>query len=206
MAKKSKITKLLTGIILTIIIVLATLFVVFIFTEKQTTYTTPEQPIIEQPTPIAPQEQRGTPTPKAPEIKPTTPGIPIELKPQETTFWVNQIQVPPYTTYEEGLNYIPIKQSQLKTFAGSIGPYQTDPTQQVKIILCAQLSTAMAAPACENVPIIFKENYVSFARGYQDDEFIGGMAAKDYTAYYEVYAGNKPIAISNKAVIRTVRD
>ena len=59
---------------------------------------------------------------------------------------------------------------------------------------------------CETVPTIFRNGEVSFARGYQFDEFIGGLAAKDYIAYFKVYAGDTVVAASNEAVIRTVTD
>ena len=42
------------------------------------------------------------------------------------------------------------------------------------------------------------------SHSYQFDEYIGGMAARDYLAYYTVYSGDAVIAESNKAVIRTI--
>ncbi len=113
--------------------------------------------------------------------------------------------MPESTTYEEGLNFIPIKDDQLKTFAGSFGPYFEDVTPYLKVVLCAQLYKVTAAPACEIVPLVYKEKYVSFARGYQSDEYIGGFAAKDYVAWYDVYVASTLVATSNRAVIRTVK-
>lgn len=169
--------------------------------------TTPvQQPIqIErgEPTPTAPEPDRGTPTPKAEETTPPPAGTPIEqIYPSEVNFYVNEVQIPQSMSYQE---FIPIKQSKLKTFAGSFGPYTTQPTA-IKAVLCSEFYKIQAAPACESVPTIFRNGYVSFAKGYQYDEYIGAMAAKDYVAYYNVYSGNTPIATSPKAIIRTVKD
>lgn len=199
-------TLLISAALIIIIILL-----IIIAVKPPTTMTTKpaEQPIILQPTPRAPEPQiptPTTPTPRAPEITPTPAGIEIEkVYPQEVTFWVNEIRVPETTDYY-GAGFIPIKEDQLKTFAGSFGPYFEDPTLHIKVVLCAELYKVQAAPACEIVPIIYRDNYVSFARGYQFDEYIGGSAAKDYIAYYDVFVGNTAIAKSNKAVIRTVKD
>jgi len=192
---------------LVIIIVL----LIIIATRQPTLVTTPAPAPItvqpERPTPRAPEPERGTPTPKAPEVIIPPGGVPAEVVyPQEAEFWVNEIRVPATTTYEEGLNFIPIKEDRLKTFAGRIGPYFEDPTPYIRVVLCAELYKVAAAPACEIVPIIWRENFVSFAKGYQFDEYIGGMAAKDYLAYYDVYAGDAVVAHSNRAVIRTVKD
>jgi len=154
----------------------------------------------EEPTPHAPVPERGEPTPRAPE--PTKPGTSLQLQPDEALFWVNDIRVPSQTAYGY---FIPVQDDDLKTFAGSFGPYIEDPTESLSVELCAEFTKVQAAPACEFVSLLFKNKYVSFARGYQFDEYIGGMAVKDYTAYYTVYANDKPIAHSNRAVVRTVR-
>ena len=180
---------------------------IYMAARQKTVITTPEPKPVETPqapTPKALEPERGTPTPKAPEEVLPKAGVEIEkVVPQEVNFWVNNIKVPPSTTYKEGLNFIPIKQSNLKTFAGSFGPYFEDPTPHLKVMLCAEFYKIQAAPACEIVPFLFRDRYASFAKGYQYDEYIGGMAAKDYVAYYDVYVGTTPIAHSNKAVIRT---
>ncbi len=160
-----------------------------------------------QPSERAPEIVLPAPSEREPEIEPLQPGIPAErVYPTEVHFWVNEIRVPHTTAYEEGFNFIPIKQSQLKTFAGSFGPFFEDPTHNIKVVLCSEFYKVTAAPACELVPVIYRGGYVSFAKGYQYDEYIGGLAAKDYIAYYTVYAGETPVGFSNKAVIRTVKD
>lgn len=172
------------------------------------TKPTPITQTPQAPTPKAPEIPRGEPTPKAPELpQATEPGVPAQLAfPETVNFWVNEIKVPETTAYVEGFNYIPLRKSDLKTFAGNFGQYPTDPTQNLKVVLCAEFYKVQAAPACETVPIIYKDGYVTFAKGYQFDEYIGAMAAKDYIAYYDVYAGQTKVASSNKAVIRTVSD
>jgi hypothetical protein len=196
--------------IITILLICVVVLLVYIAAKPATIMTTPvptpiptQQPL----TPRAPQIEVGVPTPKAPVTKIPQAGIEIEkVIPQQVDFYVNDIRVPPSTTYAEGLNFIPIKQNDIKTFAGSFGPYFEDPTAHMKVVLCAELYKVAAAPACEVVPLVFQDKYVTFARGYQFDEYIGGMAAKDYVAYYTIYAGEPAVGYSNKAVIRTVRN
>lgn len=154
--------------------------------------------VVEESSPIEVLPERGEPTPRAPE--PLPPGTTQSLFPQEVHFWVNDVRVP---AHQSESSYIPIKQSSLKTFAGSFGPYEQQP-QDLRVVLCAELTRTPAAPACEVVPTIYRERYLSFARGYQYDEYIGGFAAKDYTAYYTVYSGETPVGHSNRAIIRTV--
>lgn len=167
-------------------------------------------PIIVKPVqPQTPKAQPIVPKVTPPQIEePALPPGPSmeEIYPSETNFWVNTIRVPATTTYDEGYNFIPVKQDDIKTFAGSFGPYFDDPSQHITVILCAELSKVQAAPACQRVQTIYRDNYLSFAVGFQFDEYIGGMAAKDYIAYYVVSVGNEVIARSNTAVIRTVRD
>jgi len=184
---------------------------VIIVARQQTIVTTPVteqiQVIPEALTPRAPEIERGEPTPRAKEPEALPSGVPAEqVYPQDLSFWVNSIRVPETTAYESGYNFIPIKKSNLKTFSGSFGPYFDPPPASLKVILCSELYKVQAAPTCEQVPLIYRDNYVSFARGYQFDEYIGGQAAKDYLAYYDIYLGDTAIAHSNVAVIRTVAD
>ncbi len=158
-----------------------------------------EQPQVQQPTPIE------RPTPRAePEPEPLPPGPSMEdLLPTETNFWVNTIRVPDVSDYE-GYNFIPVKKDDLKTFAGSFGPYFADPSQYITVILCSELYKVKAAPACQRVQTIYRDNYMSFAAGFASDEYIGGMAVKDYLAYYVIKAEDTVIGHSSTAVIRTV--
>jgi len=195
-------TYIITGLL---VIIIGLLLIVAL--RPPATQTIPVQQPIQtergEPTPTAPEPDRGTPTPKAEETTPPPAGTPIEkIYPAETTLWVNEVQIPQSMSYQE---FIPLKQSKLKTFAGSIGPYTTQP-EGIRIVLCSEFYKIQAAPACETVPTIFRNGYVSFAKGYQYDEYIGALAAKDYLAYYNVYAGNTLIATSPKAIIRTVKD
>jgi hypothetical protein len=199
-----------TIMITTLLIVIIVILTIIAVRQPTTIITTPSQKeILEQRelTPRAPVIQPELPTQKAPEpAPPLSPGVQAEkIYPRETTFWVNEIRVPESTTYEEGLNFIPIKEDKLKTFAGSFGPYFEDVTPYLKVVLCSELYKVTAAPSCEIVPIVQQGNQVSFARGYQFDEYIGGNAAKDYIAWYDVYVANTLVATSNRAVIRTVK-
>ncbi len=194
MAKKT-ITALLVMILLVLVLIaIAT---------KQ--FAKPEQKLVGKPieakTPRA-QEPIRDKTPKAEETPLVKPGVKAELVyPSQANFWVNELRVA--ETYGEN-NFIPLRQSSVKTFAGSFGPYPEAP-KNLKTVLCAELYKIPAAPSCETVETIYRQNYVSFAKGYVYDEYIGGMAAKDYIAYYDVYLGETRVASSNRAVIRTVK-
>ncbi|PIN74732.1 hypothetical protein COV18_05930 [Candidatus Woesearchaeota archaeon CG10_big_fil_rev_8_21_14_0_10_37_12] len=164
---------------------------------------------LEIPTPRSPAlETRPAATPKAPEPELSPTGVSIDkVFPQTVQFWVNTIKVPDTTgATEYTYNYIPVQARELKTFAGSFGPYAEDPIEHIIILLCAELTKITAAPSCQPVNIVFRDGYVSFAKGYQYDEYIGGMAAKDYTAYYEIHLKETDTIIrtSNKAFVRTV--
>lgn len=161
----------------------------------------PEQPSPRAPTETTPEQ----PTPRAPEITPKPSGIPSEsVFPTEINFWVNNIFVPFNTDFEGG-RFIRIEDDDIKTFAGSFGPYGTDPTAHLTVQLCAELTKGVGAQACEIIPIVYRDNYVSFAKGYQYDEYIGGSAAKDYSAFYFIHVGDTKVGESNHAIIRTVK-
>lgn len=183
---------------------------IFIAADQKSLQTTP---LLQEPTPKAPwletepqiieeQFEQETPSPRAPE--PTEPpGVPFEkIYAQSAEFFVNNIRVGEINTY----NYIPIKKSQVKTFAGTFGPYAEDPSPYVRVELCAELVDFPSKPACEIVQTLYREEYMNFARGYQFDEYIGAQAAKDYTAYYTVYVGDTAVANGPRARIRTVND
>lgn len=176
----------------------------YIAVQQKTLESTPtpveQETIIEERSPIEVLPERGEPTPRAPE--PAAPGSTQSLFPQEVHFWVNDVRVPSHVSES---SFIPLKKSSLKTFAGTFGPYEQQP-EGLRVVLCAELTRTPAAPACETVPTIYRDRYVNFARGYQYDEYIGGFAAKDYSAYYTVYSDETPVGHSNRAIIRTVTD
>ena len=123
------------------------------------------------------------------------------LYPDEVYFWVNDILVPQSSLYN-GTSFIEIRSDQIRTFAGSFGPYFDD-APNLTVVLCAELAKAKAPVACEEVDTVYRDNYVTFVQGYGPGEFIGGRVYKDYTAYYNVSVGDVQVAASNKAVIQT---
>jgi len=165
----------------------------------------PDQPvvypeIVEKVTPEVPEAK----TPKAEEVVNIAPEF-KDLVPSETRFFVNEIEVPPFSS--SYYNYIPLKEHDLKSFAGSFGPYSKNPIPYINVKLCAEnYKVSNPAPVCQPVELIFRQGMVSFAVGLQYDEYIGGMAAKDYLAYYTITSGDANAGESNKAVIRTVKD
>lgn len=194
-----------TVIIVGALLAAVVLLVIVAQEPKQTTVTTPIQQspgdiiVNEVPSPRA--DTSSPPSPRSSE--PTPSGIDAaKVFPSEVNFWVNEIYVPA-SSYGEG-SFIPLDEDDLKTFAGSFGRYQENPTAHLTVKLCSEYAKIKAAPVCESVPLLYRDNMVTFARGYQFDEFIGGQAAKDYIAYYTIYAGDTVIANSNRANIRTV--
>lgn len=170
-----------------------------------------EQPeVVEQvePLPIIIENK----SPAVPERKSPVADIPenvapsfTQLKPQITRFFVNEIEVPEWS--ESYYNFIPVKQFDIKSFAGSFGPYNADPRDWITVRLCSEsYKIPGASPACQPVKLTYNNNYVSFAVGLTYDEYIGGMAAKDYIAYYTISSGDASLGESDKAVIRTVKD
>ena len=58
---------------------------------------------------------------------------------------------------------------------------------------------------CESVALNYANGYVSFARGYDEDEYIARQALKNYGAIYFIISpdyGN--IAQSNTAIIKLI--
>ncbi len=197
------------AIIITLVLLAIIVVLLFVAVQQpQIVYTQPtEKPAVipEQPTPTAPIIHEE-PTPRAEVKEPTVAGVEFDkVYPQDVNFWVNEILVPKTSLYE-GQQFIPIKEGDIKTFAGSFGPYYYDPSDHIKIKLCAQLKNYEVGETCEIVPFSFREKYVTFVKGYQHDEFIAGFAAKDYKVWYDVFVGDTRIAASNVAIVRTVRD
>lgn len=198
-------------IIIPIVLILAIGLLLLSVSKPPTLKTVPVSPVPivfepDQPSPRAPDETPlEQPTPRAPEVTPKPSGIPAEsVFPQEINFWVNNIFVPFNSDFEGG-RFIRIEDDDIKTFAGSFGRYEEDPRAHLRVELCAELSKGVGAVSCENIALVFRDRYVSFAKGYQFDEYIGGSAAKDYYAFYTVYVGDIKVAESNHAVIRTVK-
>lgn len=175
-----------------------------------------EPPMEAMPRPVEVQVERVLPEPRPEPVRAEQPVSPVaeqpqnvapqfgELRPAEVLFWVNEIGVPPYQ--ETFYSFIPIEESDVKTFAGRFGPYAVDPREWLRVDLCAEQYKIPAGPACMPVVLSFDGTYASFAVGLQHDEYVGGLAAKDYLAYYIVRSGEAVVAESNRAVVRTVKD
>lgn len=190
-------------LIILLAVVLGLLYVASNQTRKYTVETKPAEkayiePIIIEPTPA--------PMPVPPPAIPTPTRRPISLVPSHVYFWVNSIPVPDVINVD--YNFIPLKKDRLKSFSGSFGPYFEDPRAHLTVLLCSEDLRVPSAPACENVDLSFRseEGYVDFGTGYEEDEFIGYTARKDYFAYFIVKSNGETIAHSPKAAIRTVKD
>jgi len=123
------------------------------------------------------------------------------LIPAEIQFYVNTIPV--YGPMPSA--FIPIYQDDMKTFSGKFGPYDFDPREFIGAKLCSYPKNFPDMLNCESVNLNYANNYVSFARGYDYDEYIGRQALKNYGAVYFIISpayGN--IAQSPNAIIKLV--
>jgi hypothetical protein len=96
------------------------------------------------------------------------------LAPQILGFAVDRISVPEINFY----NSISLKKDKIHVFSGIAGYYQQDPTKYIGAYLCTYAYKIAAAPlSCEQVPLSYKNNKISFARGYAPDYYIADQAA-----------------------------
>lgn len=125
------------------------------------------------------------------------------LKPVNVEFYVNSIIVP------SGLNeynFLPLKKDDMRAFSGKFGPYTEDYRNLLYVELCSYVLSQPEMSGCEKIrDLNFENGYIAFARGYDYDEFIAGLAMRNFGAYYVVKSTEfGPVATSNKAVINLV--
>jgi hypothetical protein len=127
------------------------------------------------------------------------------LVPQLLGFQVDRIVIPESNFY----NYISLQRSRIHTFSGVAGYYVKDPTKFVAGYLCTYAYKIPAAPLnCEQVPLSYSENKVTFARGYAPDYYIANQAAgTDFGALFVLANPDYGIlAASPVAYLRWVYD
>ena len=94
----------------------------------------------------------------------------------------------------------------MRSFSGKFGPYPEDYRKFLYVELCSYVLSQPEMFGCERIrDLNFEDGYVAFARGYDYDEFIAGLAMRNFGAYYVVQSTEfGPVATSNKAVINLV--
>ncbi|MBD3304451.1 hypothetical protein GF343_04850 [Candidatus Woesearchaeota archaeon] len=126
-----------------------------------------------------------------------------KLRPVNVEFYVNSIIVP------SGLNeynFLPLKKDDMRVFSGKFGPYPEDYRNLLYVELCSYVLSQPEMSGCEKIrDLNFENGYIAFARGYDYDEFIAGLAMRNFGAYYVVKSTEfGQVAKSNKAVINLV--
>ena len=137
--------------------------------------------------------------------RPAMPGMPPEEAkyiPSQMYFFVDSIIVPEVQAY----NFLPLPQDDMRTFSGKFGPYPEDYSDLLTVELCSFVSSQPEMIACEKVrDLNYIDGYITFARGYDWDEYIGGMAMRNFGAFYRVKSPEfGEIAKSNSAVVELV--
>jgi hypothetical protein len=127
--------------------------------------------------------------PRLPYIPLAAPGYdPAELPPrdylvpQALSFAVDRIAI-----QESNYNaFLPLKEDRIHTYSGRAGYYAEDPLPFIQGYLCAYAYKIQGAPLrCERVDLAYQDEVVSFARGYDGDEYIGHQAAGiDFAALF----------------------
>ncbi|MBW2994603.1 hypothetical protein KY315_04255 [Candidatus Woesearchaeota archaeon] len=137
--------------------------------------------------------------------RPAMPGdLPAEAKyiPSQMEFYVDSIIVPEHQAYD----FLPIPKDDMRTFSGKFGPYPEDYRNSIYVELCAFVLSQPEMEACEKMrDTTFRRGYISFARGYDWDEYIASLGMRNFGAYYKVMSPEfGEIAKSNVAKINLV--
>ena len=125
------------------------------------------------------------------------------LVPLNVEFYVDSIMVPPVMNE---YNFLPLKKDKMRSFSGKFGPYTEDYRKFLYVELCSYVLSQPEMFGCEKIrDLNYVDGYIAFARGYDYDEFIAGLAMRNFGAYYVVQSTEfGPVATSNKAVINLV--
>ncbi len=125
------------------------------------------------------------------------------LVPLNVEFYVDSIMVPPMMNE---YNFLPLKKDDMRSFSGKFGPYPEDCRKLIYVELCSYVLSQPEMFGCEKIrDLNYIDGYMTFARGYDYDEFIAGLAMRNFGAYYVVQSAEfGPVATSNKAVINLV--
>lgn len=188
-----------TRLISIAVIVLAVLIIVLAqqkpITLQKADYSQHMAPIVKSPIPN-PEKTLNNQTINHTEITKVPEQKTIKLAPDIMTFNVNRYPIP----QTQPMQYIPIAKDKIKLITGSFGPYTESVRQYIKVILCSS-ETDGTYPACEQIVPTYRGGMMEFAQGYNVNEYIAGVARKQFLAWYELHTNDGMIAKSNIASI-----
>lgn len=102
-------------------------------------------------------------------------------------------------------SFIPVYKDRLNVYSGKFGPYEEDPRAELAVKLCSFPTTFPNALNCETMPLSYMDNYVFFARGYPEDEYIARQALKNFGArYYITDKNGNAMAQSSTAILKLI--
>jgi len=124
------------------------------------------------------------------------------LTPQFVEFNVNKIMIPEMQVSA----FIPVQRDNPRVFSGKFGPYPEDYSEFIYVELCSFVESQPEMFACEKIRNLnYMDGYLTFARGYDWDEYIAGLAMRNFGTYYEVKSGEfGTLATSNRGIINLV--
>jgi len=121
--------------------------------------------------------------------------------PTDIQFYLNNIMIGDVMAS----SFIPIYKDRLNVYTGKFGPYDSDPRTELAVKLCSFPTTFPNALNCETMPLSYMDNYVFFARGYPEDEYIARQALKNFGArYYITDKTGATMAQSSTAILKLI--
>lgn len=118
----------------------------------------------------------------------------IPLVPKVLSFTVNRYIVP----VNQPMYFVPIRKEDIRSFSGSFGPYPQSVRKYVEVMLCASEIDGSGIRCAQSVPD-YRGDMMEFMEGYNTDEYIAGVARKQFLAWYELHTSEGMIAKSNVA-------
>ena len=169
-----------------------------------------------RPSQEAPRGIVGIP-PEIPEVVPP-PTVAPEAPPEEENI-TPEVEAPPRTDLapeELSLAVGPIeaqgqlikrKEDRIRQYTGHFGTYDADPREELDVQLCALPSDSEPFESCDIVETTFADNHVRFNAVYDVDEYIGGIARREFVIQFIVLdkQGNE-LARSKSALVEFVKD
>ena len=125
------------------------------------------------------------------------------LVPDSVSFFVDSI---PVVVNMQSPDFLPLSQDNMRVFSGKFGPYPENYNKFIYVELCSFVVSQPEMFGCERIRNLnFVDGYLTFARGYDWDEYIAGLAMRNFGAYYVVKSTEYgPLATSPRAIINLV--
>lgn len=143
-----------------------------------------------------PEPEYGFPTEELQTGLPESGIIPTDIQ-----FYLNNIMIGDVMAS----SFIPVYKDRLNVYSGKFGPYKEDPRAELAVKLCSFPATFPNALNCETMPLNYADNYVFFARGYPEDEYIARQALKNFgVRYYITDKNGATMAQSSAAILKLI--